>query len=64
MATKTKPQRPSAFTLGRDRFAKISEVEGIRTSDHQKEDFQRFDRQGLSHEERRRIIVRKYTPRA
>ena len=61
MATKTKtPRRPGTHTIGRDRFAKISEVEGIRTSPEQDEDFKRFDREGLSHAERRRILLRKY----
>jgi len=62
MAKTTKSPRRSAgtYTIGRERFSKISAIEGIRTSRRVDEDFQEFDRKGLSSEERRREIVRKY----
>lgn len=47
--------------LGRSRFEKISEVEGIKTSAEIKRMFEEFDRLGLSHEERRAAILRKHT---
>lgn len=59
MKTKT-PSRSGAYTLGRSNFAKISEVEGIRPSRALEEDFHEFERQGLSAEERRRALTRKY----
>jgi hypothetical protein len=46
--------------LGRDAFAKISEVEGIRLTDDMKQAFAEFDRQGLSPAERRRAIIRRF----
>jgi hypothetical protein len=59
-ATKSSGRVTGAYTVGRQRFSKISSVEGIRTSRRVDEDFQEFDRKGLSAEERRREIVRKY----
>lgn len=59
MGTKSKSP-PRTYVLGRDRFSKISEVEGIRTSKEQDEDFKQFDRDRLSHAERRRILLKKY----
>ena len=62
MATTTKsPRRPSGtYTLGRNGFAKISEVEGITMSPTLEKDFQDFDRNGLSAADLRRAIARKY----
>jgi hypothetical protein len=61
MIKDTKSRRRSrAFVLGRDRFARISEIEGIRTTREQDEEFQRFDREGLSASDRRRILRAKY----
>lgn len=48
------------FTIGRDSFARISEVEGIRLSDTMRGDFREFDRKGLSAEKRRNLIAKKY----
>ena len=48
------------MTLGRDRFAKISAVEGIVLTGVMKKRAAEFDRQGLSADERRRSIVRAY----
>lgn len=61
MAKKTKPPKHfGSFILGRSSFAKISAVEGIRLSHRMDEDFREFDCKGLSAEERRRELVRKY----
>ena len=48
-------------TLGRDRFAKISEVEGIALTPGMKRRVAEFERMGLSAGERRRSIVRAYS---
>jgi hypothetical protein len=48
------------FTLGQDRFAKISAVEGIVLTRQMRSRIAEFDRQGLSAEERRRAIIRAY----
>jgi len=54
-------KRPSkGFTLGRQGFAKISEVEGIKMSRAMDAEFREFDRKGLSPEERRKAIAAKY----
>ena len=58
---KTKNGRArESFTIGREGFAKISAVEGVRLSDDMKQAFREFDSKGLSPEERRREIVRRY----
>jgi hypothetical protein len=59
-ARKTSSRSVGAYTVGRERFAKIAAVEGIKTSPRVEEDFREFDRKGLSAEERRREILRKY----
>ncbi len=46
--------------LGRERFAKISAVEGIELTAGMKNRAADFDRRGLSGEERRRAIMRAY----
>jgi hypothetical protein len=48
-------------TLGRDRFAKISEVEGIALTPDMTRRLAEFERMGLSAGERRRAIVRAYS---
>jgi hypothetical protein len=48
------------FTLGRAAFEKISAVEGVRLSRKVKDEFLKFDRKGLSPDERRRAIMSKY----
>lgn len=58
--TKSSKRSSKSFTLGRESFAKISEVEGIRMSRKMDAEFREFDRQGLSPEERRKIIASKY----
>ena len=50
----------SGVILGRERFAKISAVEGIELTPRMKQRAAEFDRRGLSAEERRRSIVRAY----
>ena len=65
MVTKTKARHDAGrYTIGRAGFAKISEVEGIRPSRELDEQFREFDRQGLSPEQRRRLLARKYGPDA
>jgi hypothetical protein len=46
-----------AFTLRRAQFAKISAVEGINLSEKMVREFEEFDKDGLSAEERRRAII-------
>jgi type II restriction/modification system DNA methylase subunit YeeA len=46
--------------LGRQAFAKISEVEGIRLSKEAEQAFEEFDAQGLSPDERRRAIIGRF----
>lgn len=48
------------YVIGRNRFAKISAVEGIRTTAAMDADFVEFEREGLSADERRKVIGRKY----
>jgi hypothetical protein len=56
-----KPRSPAkGVTLGRDRFAKISAVEGIVLSPAGKQRAEEADRLGLSGAERRRRIERAY----
>lgn len=58
----SKPRRVAKGpTLGRDRFVKISEVEGIVLTPRMKKRVAGFDRMGLSAGERRRSIIRAYS---
>jgi hypothetical protein len=50
------------MVLGREAFARISAVEGIRLTDDMRAEFERFDREGLSPAERRRAIIARFTP--
>jgi hypothetical protein len=52
------------YVLGRDRFGKIGEVEGIRLSASMKQDFAEFDRKGMTAGARRRHIIERYKRRA
>jgi hypothetical protein len=54
--------RLGSFTLGRDRFARISAVEGIELTPEMRATLDRFDREGLSAEERRRAILWRFAP--
>ena len=58
-ATKTAGTN-KGFMLGRQSFAKISAVEGIKLSPEMTADFQEFDRQQLSASARRKAIRHKY----
>jgi hypothetical protein len=51
---------PEPHIIGREAFAKISEVEGIRLSDEARAMFAEFDRLKLTPEERRRAIVERF----
>jgi hypothetical protein len=44
-------------------MAKISSIEGVHLTDEMNRDFREFDRRGLSAEERRDAITRKYGKR-
>ena len=48
------PQPAQGFVLGRERFARISAVEGVALTPEMRATLERFDREGLSAEERRR----------
>ena len=50
------------FVLGRDRFSKISAVEGIALTREMRKAIDGFDRAGLSAEERRQAIVMRFKP--
>ncbi len=62
-STPTRPKKSKAepFTLGRAAFQKISEIEGLGLSAEALREFEEFDRQKLSPEERRRITMARYT---
>lgn len=51
----------SGMTLGRERFAKISAVEGIELTASMRERAAEFDRRGTAAAERRRSIIRAYS---
>jgi hypothetical protein len=63
MKKRGSPSRQPAkrMTLGRDRFAKISAVEGIELTPRMKQRVAEFDRLGLSADQRRRSIIRAYS---
>lgn len=52
-----------SVTIGRQRFAKISEVEGIKLSGEMRQRAADFDRRGSSAEERRTTIIQAYRKR-
>ncbi len=66
MKMKTRPlgSAPTAHTIGRRGFAKISAIEGIALSQEAEADFREFDHRGLSIEERRKALLRKYGRKA
>ena len=49
-----------SYTIGRKAFAKISAVEGIHLTPEMRKDFQEFEQQNLSSEDRRNAISKKY----
>jgi hypothetical protein len=59
-APPSRKRTTGGMILGRERFAKISAVEGIELTASMKKRAADFDRRGLSGEERRRSITRAY----
>jgi hypothetical protein len=53
-------KREQPYVLGRGVMDAINAVEGIRLDDEAKAMFDDFDRRNIPHDERRRIIMRKY----
>jgi hypothetical protein len=49
-----------SYTIGRTAFAKISAVEGIRLTPELRKNFQAFEKNNVSHADRRQAIARKY----
>ncbi|MDR3526621.1 MAG: hypothetical protein P4L57_05030 [Rhizomicrobium sp.] len=60
MAVTTKTPKRGTFTLGRGRFAKISEIEGIEVSRPMQQELEDLHQAGHSAAERRHILARKY----
>jgi hypothetical protein len=54
----SKKNKASGFVIGRERFSKISAVEGIRLSSAMTKRISDSDRDGLSAEQRRKAIIR------
>jgi len=50
-------KKAAGVTIGRERFAKISAVEGIALTPAMKRRVEQFDRRGLSAAQRRRAII-------
>jgi hypothetical protein len=48
------------FILGREAFARICEVEGIKDTEESRQMFAEFDRLGLTPAQRRKFIMQKY----
>ncbi len=59
MAETTKTPRRGSFVLGRNRFAKISEIEGIKVSHRMHQELEELHQAGHSAAERRRILARR-----
>ena len=59
-SSKRQKKRQPGFVLGRTAMEKISAVEGIVYSNEMKREFEEFDRKGVSQEDRRRAILKKY----
>ena len=56
----TRDPKTGQFVLGSDRFAKISEVEGIRLTPAMKKRARKAQIEGLSADEYRRAIIRNH----
>lgn len=54
---RSKPPSPKGFILGRAGFARISAVEGLALTPEMQATLERFDREGLNADERRRRII-------
>jgi len=52
--------RAKRVMIGRDRFRKISQVEGLQLSFAARAEFDRDEERGLTHAERRKRIIAKY----
>ena len=52
--------RDGEFVAGREAIAKINAIEGITLPSEVLHDFETFDAQNLSNEERRSLLIRKY----
>jgi hypothetical protein len=52
------PKKISGFTIGRERFGKISAVEGIKPTKAMTKRLEEFERTGLTNAERRQAIIR------
>jgi hypothetical protein len=50
-----------SYTVGLEAIGKFNAIEGVRLSREMKGAFREFDRRGLSHEERRAAIERKFS---
>lgn len=61
---KKKVRVAAGFVLGRDRFEKISAVEGIVKSKESRRMFEEFDHKGLTPAQRRHAIFEKYAKKA
>lgn len=64
MAAITKSPKRGTFTLGRNRFAKISEIEGIKVSHQMHQELEDLHRAGHTAAERRRILASRYGTKA
>jgi hypothetical protein len=53
-------RRATPFTLGREQFAKISAVEGLMLTEEILREFEEFDRNKTSAQDRRRAIIGGY----
>ena len=60
MVVRTKTPKRSTFTLGRNRFAKISQIKGIKVSHRMHRELEELHLADHSAAERRRILARKY----
>ena len=60
MAVTTKTPKRGTFTLGRNRFAKIREIEGIKVSPRMRQEIEELHQAGHSAAKCRRILARKY----
>ncbi len=54
----SRKNKPSGFVIGRERFSKISAVEGIKLSGAMTKRISDSDRKGLSAAQRREAIIR------
>jgi hypothetical protein len=54
---KNDSEKDKGHVIGREAFARISAVEGIELNIAAKDAFAEFERQQLSHEERRRAVI-------